>query len=291
MSQLLIEPVSEKTFGAVVTGIALTSVGDEEWQKIHNAFHEYGLLVFPDQHLSDQAQGEFGRRFGEIEIIVQGKSAVPLSNKLSGGGVADKDDPIMQVLLGNEGWHTDSSYMPVSAKASLLSAHVVPEKGGGTEWADMRAAYEALPEGLQETIQDLAAHHSLKYSQARAGMTQSKGYGYDVEDAPLRPLVKFHPVTGKPALYIGRHAYGIPGLDEAESEALLDRLLSFACSPERCYEHQWQVGDLVVWDNRCLLHRARPYDITQARVMKHTRIAGDARTESGMILDSQAFMN
>jgi len=113
-------------------------------------------------------------------------------------------------------------------------------------------------------------------------MTQSKGYGYDVEEPPLRPLVKFHPVTGKPALYIGRHAHGIPGLENAESEALLDRLLSFACLPERCHEHHWQVGDLIIWDNRRMLHRARPYDIQQARVMKHTRIAGDVRTESGM---------
>ena len=283
MSQRLIEPVPDKNVGAIVTGTHLASLDNDDWQAILEAFHEYGLLVFPDQHLSDQAQGDFARRFGELEMIVEGNAAVPLSNRTRDGGVADKDDHIMQVLLGNEGWHTDSSYMPISAKASVLSAHVLPTSGGGTEWADMRAAYEALPEGLQETIQDLAAFHSLKYSQARAGMTQSRGYGYDVEEPPLRPLVKFHPVTGKPALYIGRHAYGIPGLEDAESEALLNRLLSFACSPERCYEHHWQVGDLIVWDNRRMLHRARPYDTQQARVMKHTRIAGDARTESGML--------
>ena len=282
MSQLSIEPLSAKNVGALVTGIDLVSLKNDEWQAILEAFHEYGLLVFPGQHLSDEDQGAFGRRFGELEVIVEGHSAVPLSNKTKDGDVVDKDDPIMQVLLGNEGWHTDSSYMPISAKASVLSAHVLPTSGGGTEWADMRAAYEALPEGLQETIQDLAAFHSLKYSQARAGMTQSKGYGYDVEEPPLRPLVKFHPVTGKPALYIGRHAHGIPGLENAESEALLDRLLSFACSPERCHEHHWQVGDLIIWDNRRMLHRARPYDIQQARVMKHTRISGDVRTESGM---------
>ena len=284
MSQLSIEPIAEKSFGALVTGTKLATLTAGDWDQILEAFHQYGLLVFPAQHLDEEQQGEFGERFGSLEIIVEGKAAVPLSNQKQDGSVVKKDDHIMQILLGNEGWHTDSSYMPISAKASLLSAHVVPEAGGGTQWADMRAAYEALPNGLQDTIQDLAAFHSLEYSQTRAGMTQTKGYGYGVEEVPLRPLVKFHPVTGKPALYIGRHAHGIIGLDETESEALLDRLLSFACTVERCYEHKWQVGDLAIWDNRRLLHRARPYDISEVRVMKHTRIAGDARTESGMVL-------
>ena len=115
MSQLSIEPLSEKNVGALVTGINLASLMNDEWQLILEAFHEYGLLVFPGQHLSDKAQGDFARRFGELEIIVEGQSAVPLSNTTKDGYVVDKDDHIMQVLLGNEGWHTDSSYMPVSA--------------------------------------------------------------------------------------------------------------------------------------------------------------------------------
>ena len=282
MSQLSIEPIATKTLGAVVIGVELATLSEVDWNTILDGFHQYGLLVFPGQHLSDEQQGEFGSRFGELESIVEGTSAVPLSNKLADGSLAGKEDHIMQVLLGNEGWHTDSSYMPVSAKASLLSAHQVPVSGAATEWADMRAAYEALPGGLRETIGNLAAYHSLKYSQTRAGMTQSKGYGYGVAEPPLRPLVKIHSVTGKPALYIGRHAYGIPGMDESESELLLDRLLSFACSPERTYEHRWQVGDLVIWDNRCLLHRARPFNMAEARVMKHTRIAGDVESESAL---------
>ena len=282
MSQLSIEPVSGKTFGATVTGIELAALSEFDWQLTLDAFHEYGLLIFPSQHLTDEQQGDFGRRFGELEVIVEGRPVVPLSNKMADGTVAKKHDHIAQILLGNEGWHTDSSYMPVSAKASVLSAHVVPVTGGGTEWADMRAAYDALPVGLSEMIKDLSAFHSLKYSQTQAGTTQSKGYGYDVYEPPLRPLVKIHSVTGKPALYIGRHAYGVIGLGETESEVLLDRLLSFACSPERTHEHHWQVGDLVIWDNRCLLHRARPFDMQEIRVMKHTRIAGDTETESSL---------
>ena len=120
-------------------------------------------------------------------------------------------------LRGNEGWHTDSSYMPLAAKASVLSAQVVPSAGGETEWADMRAAYDALDEATRRRIAGLSAHHSLYHSQAKIGhvVQTGAGYGFHTKGAPLRPLVKVHPVTGRPALFIGRHAYGIPGLDEA----------------------------------------------------------------------------
>ena len=148
----------------------------------------------------------------------------------------------------------------------------------------MRAAYDALPPAMRERIATLSAHHSLAYSQAKIGHTQrTKGfYGFSDAPPPLRPLVKIHPSTGRPSLFIGRHAYGIPGLSDDESEALLAELLAVACQPPRVYAHPWQVGDLVVWDNRCVLHRARPYDVTEVRVMKHTRIQGDPVTEAGL---------
>jgi alpha-ketoglutarate-dependent taurine dioxygenase len=211
---------------------------------------------------------------------------VAISNRAADGTLRDDTDPVKQILLGNEGWHTDSSYMPVSARASLLSAEIVTERGGETEWADMRAAYDALDEAMRERIARLSAYHSLKYSQLRAGFGDQPGgaysYGLDQVDAPLRPLVKVHPVTGRRALFIGRHAFGIPGLAAAESEQLLDQLLDFACRPPRVLRHRWQPGDLAIWDNRCVLHRARPYDPGVPRVMHHTRIAGDPATESGV---------
>jgi alpha-ketoglutarate-dependent taurine dioxygenase len=184
-------------------------------------------------------------------------------------------------MRGNEGWHTDSSYMPLAAKASVLSAHVVPVEGGQTEWADARAAYDALDSGTQAQLAGLAAYHSIYYSQANIGhqVKPGSGYGFHTEEAPLRPLLKIHPVTGRKALYIGRHAYGIPGLSATESAKLLDDLVTFTCRPPRTYLHQWQPGDVAIWDNRCVLHRARPYDYSRARVMKHTRIAGDPDSE------------
>jgi alpha-ketoglutarate-dependent taurine dioxygenase len=171
--------------------------------------------------------------------------------------------------------------MPLAAKASVLSAQVVPSAGGETEWADMRAAYDALDEDTRRRIAGLSAHHSLYHSQAAIGhiVKPGAGYGFHTKGAPLRPLVKIHPVTGRPALFIGRHAHAIPGLDPAESEKLLADLVDFACRPPRTYAHAWRPGDVVIWDNRCVLHRARPYDYREARVMRHTRVAGDPTTE------------
>jgi alpha-ketoglutarate-dependent taurine dioxygenase len=277
---LTIEPTGA-TLGAFVTGVSIPALDDATWQQIEAAFLEYGVLIFPGQHLTAQQQIAFGERFGRIEELVKGHKIIPVSNKKPDGTLLKDDENGMKILQGNEGWHTDSSYMPVSALASMLSAHVVPSSGGETEWADARAAYDALDEATRTRVQSLAAYHSLYYSQAKIGHvgTYGSSYGFHKEKTPLRPLVKVHPVTGRAALYIGRHAHAIPGLSEAQSQALLDQLVAFTCQPPRTYLHRWNVGDVIVWDNRCVLHRARPYDHREPRVMMHTRIAGDPVTE------------
>ena len=206
----------DSTLGAVVTEVELTSLSDDEWTQIEHAFHEHAVLVFPGQHLSSSEQIAFARRFGDIEVLFEGYDAVPISTVDQTGEVMAPDHPVMQVVRGNQGWHTDSSYMPVSAKASMLSARVVPASGGETEWADMRAAFDALDPVTRERIADLSAYHSIAYSQAQAGFESNIGYGMD-EPAQLRPLVKVHPVTGRPALFIGRHAHAIPGLSAETS--------------------------------------------------------------------------
>ena len=250
------------------------------------------MLIFPGQHLAPTSQEDFARRFGDIEILVEGKRSIAISNRGEHGQPIKEDSVFMQLLRGNEGWHTDSSYMRVAAKASVLSARTIAPAGGETEWADMRAAYQALDPGLRERISTLAAHHSIAYSQARAGHAlPSKtgeyvgGYGFEGGPPPLRPLVKVHPETGRPSLLIGRHAHAIPGLDPAESERLLDELVDFACQPPRVYRHAWTPGDAVVWDNRCLLHRGMPWDMREARVMYHARVKGDAASEGALGVD------
>lgn len=272
---------TQATLGAIVTGVDLARLDDATWAAIERAFLTHAVLIFPGQHLSDDAQIAFGRRFGNIEHLVADREIVPISNQRADGTLLKDDEYGMQIMRGNEGWHTDSSYMKLAAKASVLSAHVVPSQGGETEWADMRAAYDALDEVTKARIANLNAYHSLHYSQSRIGHKAAVGssYGFHNDSPPLRPLVKVHPVTGRKSLFIGRHAYGIPGLTPEESEKLLDALVTFACQPPRTYKHSWSPGDVVVWDNRCVLHRARPFDHSEARVMRHTRIAGEAASE------------
>jgi alpha-ketoglutarate-dependent taurine dioxygenase len=271
----------DATLGAVITGVRLAALSDGEWTEIEQAFHDHAVLVFPGQHLTQDDQIAFARRFGSLEVLFEGYDAVPISTVDRTGEVLAPDHPVMQVVRGNQGWHTDSTYMPVSAKASVLSARVVPPAGGETEWADMRAAYDALDDAMRERISGLCAYHSIVYSQAKAGFDSTLGYGMD-EPPQLRPLVKVHPVTGRPALFIGRHAHAIPGLTTAESDELLSELLDDACLPPRVYRHHWEPGDVVVWDNRCVLHHACEWDLAEPRVMVHTRVAGDSATESAL---------
>ena len=278
----VVEPIAGATLGAVITEIDLNDFGGQAWRAVEDAFLEHAVLVFPAQHLGADAQVAFGRRFGEIEILRDdGREAAQFTNKKLDGSLLQPDDFRFKMLQGNEGWHMDSTYMPVSAKAGLLSAIEVPAAGGETEFADMRAAYDALDDRTRERIAGLSAYHSLYASQAKIGhlVGTGSGYGYHDKGAPVRPLVKTHPVTGRKALQIARHIYRIPGMDDDDAEALIADLLQRACRPPRVYTHRWQSGDLLVWDNRCVLHRARPYDRGEPRVLQATRIAGDPATE------------
>jgi alpha-ketoglutarate-dependent taurine dioxygenase len=279
---ITVTPV-DATLGATVTNVGLKNLDDGTWAAIYGAFLEHAVLVFPGQHLDASAQGEFARRFGAIEKLSprQKGPTIPVSNQKPDGSLAEPDEYLYQILKGNEGWHTDSTYMPLASKAAMLTAVELPPAGGETEFADMRAAWEALDATTQAFLEGHSAYHSLYYSQAQAGFVHQTDnlYGLHEKGAPLRPLVKIHPETGRKSLYTGRHAYGIPGLDEAESAALLGKLLEEACQVPRVYTHRWRVGDTVVWDNRCVMHRARPYDLRYPRVLRGTRISGDPETE------------
>lgn len=280
--RLQLKPVNA-TCGALVEGIDLAQLDDGAWRAVYAAFLEYGLLIFPRQNLSSEQQGEFARRFGPVEKLnpKQRGATIAISNQKADGSLAGPGEFQYEVLKGNEGWHTDSTYMPLASKAAMLYAIELPPEGGETEFADMRAAWEALSTEEQTSLEKLSAYHSLYYSQHRSGFEHKTDniYGLHTHGAPLRPVVKVHPETGHKSLYTGRHAYGLQGMSEAASQAYLDDLLERACQPPRVYRHVWQVGDLVVWDNRCLMHRARPYDPAHARVLRGSRISGDPESE------------
>ena len=280
-----IQELDGVTFGAVVTGVRIAELDDDTFQQLYRAWLDHCLLIFPDQHLTQDEQNRFANRFGGIEF-----AATPISNVDKTGRVhSDPSDDLVKSLRGNEGWHMDSTYMPIQAKGAVFTAEVVPSSGAATGWADMRAAYDALDHGTRERIQGLAAYHSLYYSQGRAGYLPRKNadggysmYGYHDEEVSLRPLVKVHPETGRTVLAVGRHAHDIVGWEREDSERFLDELNEWAAQPPRTYHHQWTPGDAVIWDNRALMHRGTPFDMTEPRIMWHTRIAGDAESEAAL---------
>jgi alpha-ketoglutarate-dependent taurine dioxygenase len=277
-----LEPLAA-TFGAVVTNIDLRQLNDDTRRDLYAAWTEYGLLIFPAQFLERDEQDAFARCFGDLEF-----TAAPIANLGKDGNIhSADDDDVVKAIRGNQGWHHDSTYMPIQAKGAVFTAEIIPSEGGATGFADMRAAFQALDASTQQRVREMRAYHSLYYSMDRVGLLPTatddqgrpKGYGYQVETPCLRPLVKRHPETGQENLVIGRHAHDIEGMDRHESEAFLDELCEHACSADRVYHHQWAVGDAVLWDNRRLMHRATPYDMNQPRRMWHTRIAGDPTSE------------
>jgi alpha-ketoglutarate-dependent taurine dioxygenase len=292
-TSLNIEPL-DATFGARISGIHLAELDAPTFKKLYEAWLEHALLVFSEQFLDREQQIALAKRFGELEFEM-----AALSNVMSDGSLRpdDDSDDIVKVLKGNMSWHHDSTYMPVQAKGAVFTAEVVPPSGGETGFADMRAAYDALDDNMKQRIEDLRAHHSLYHSQrdldkvvtrtadSNDGFDKNNDYnGYGFHDGPIsvRPLVKTHPETGRKNLLVGRHAYNVVGLAESESNNLLQELVGFACQRPRTYHHEWRAGDAVIWDNRCLMHQATPWPMDQARVMWHSRIAGDPRSESAL---------
>jgi len=275
----------DASFGAVITGIRLPELDQATWQALHDTWLKYALLVFPGQFLKKDEQIAFAKRFGPLEFEMG-----PVSNVREDGTlrVEAEGDDVVSILKGNEGWHADSTFKPLQSKGAVFSAEVVPTIGGHTGWADMRAAYDALDPTTRARVETLQAYHSLHYSQSRIGHVPKAGtedyrkLGFAGDENVLRPLVKTHPDTGRKSLLIGRHAHDIPGLSPEASDQLLQELIDFACQPPRVYHHDWRPGDVVIWDNRCLLHQATPFDMTQPRVMWHTRIAGDPVSEAAV---------
>jgi len=255
----------------------------EQIRDLYDLWLEYALLVFPGQNLTTDQQISFAKNFGALEFELS-----PISNVRNDGSIRDaNDDDIVKSLRGNMEWHHDSTYMPIQAKGAVFTAHKVPSKGGETGWADMRAAYEGLNQSMKEKINDLSAFHSYEWSQKeRFGhkdpkVSEFNSYGFDIDPKPLRPLVKVHAETGQKCLTIGRHIYKIPGMSDQEARNLAQELEEFACSnKEWVYHHSWQEGDAVIWDNRCLMHQASMWDLSEGRIMFHSRIEGDPISEA-----------
>ncbi len=284
-----IEP-SGATIGAVARGVRITELDDVTWGDLYARWLEYSVLVIPGQFLTRDEQVAFAKRFGPLEFDI-----IPISNiKADGTLYTPEADPDMYMLIqASHVWHTDSSYQPIHAKGAVFSGEIIPPGGSRTGFADMTAAYEALDPATRARVDCLDAYHSFTEKQARKGLKVTEATGVEVLkgsreiDAPYtdgerrrRPLVKTHPETGRKSLLLGDHIVAIEGMAQAEAEVLVAELTAFACQPPRIFEHEWSAGDVILWDNRCLLHRVLPWDLSVPRRMWHSRIAGDPATES-----------
>lgn len=269
-------------FVARVTGVDLTSaISDDMFAQIEAAFNQYAVLVLPGQPLTDEQQLDFSRRFGRLETAPNyaGKELrlpnefTDISNLDHTGQILDPADRLNQYNLGNQLWHTDSSFKATRAKCSLLSAREVPKTGGATQYADMRAAYDELPDERKNKIEGLVLEHSIAHSRRKMGFD---GFNSDVATTlppvPQR-LVDHYPDSGRTSLYLASHASHVIGWPVERGASLIEELIAFATQDRFVYTHNWAVGDLVVWDNRCTMHRGRPYDPMQRRVLHRTTVS------------------
>ncbi len=270
-------------FAAQIDGADITRLLDDAtWAEIRAAFEEHSILVFRGRTLDDETQIAFSHRFGSLEVTrsMNPAAGTPFARQsnldIKTGEFIPADDRRMIYQLANMLWHSDSSFKPVPALCSLLSARIIPPEGGATEFASTRCAYPALPEDMKRRVAGAIAVHDFSWSrdQIRPGFfTAEERATYP----PVRhPLVRTNPVNGRPALFLGAHASHIEGMPIEDGRALLKALLDHVTQPQFRYRHEWREGDLVVWDNRCVLHRATPYDSTRyKRLLQRTTVSGD----------------
>ncbi len=278
------------TIGARVDGMDLRRpLTDAEVAAIDTAMDRYAVLHFPAQALDDETQFAFGTRFGAIEDTptavdqerrrIANRQINDISNIGVDGKILAADDRRRMYNLGNLLWHSDSSFKPVPAGYSMLHARVIPPEGGETEFADMRAAWDELPEKMRLKVRDLVCEHSVIFSRAQLGFE-----AFSPEEiarctpVPQR-LVRRHERTGRLSLYLSAHIGRIRGSPTPEALALIRELTEFATQPKFVYQHVWTVGDLVVWDNRCTMHRGRSYESNlYPRDMRRVTVAGTRST-------------
>ena len=281
-----IDPANRPFFAGVVSGLDLRKpLTPEQVKAVHAGMDRFGVLVFHDQPIDDEQQLVFSRSLGPLEQAT-GDIAAPqdrrvsmdlndISNLDKHGEVLPRDDRRRLFGLGNMLWHSDSSFKDVPAKYSLLSARKIPPEGGNTEFADMRAAYDALDEETKREVADMICSHSQVFSRGILGFTDFTE-AERVKWAPVRQrLVRKHPSSGRLSLYLSSHAGGIEGWPVPEARAFLRDLNEHATQRKFVYAHVWKPHDLVMWDNRATMHRARRYNHAEVRDMRRTTLTNE----------------
>ena len=286
MSKLDFESLHDD-FGARVTGLDTKKpMSANILARIQSAIDEYSFLCFPDQNMDDDSQLAFTKQLGQPEEnhVALGESGFvtyfgTIGNVQQDGGTLGNDHKKTKFLTGNYMWHTDSSFRPVPARISIMCAYEVPDEGGATEFVSLRAAYRRLDKYTRKRINPLVAIHDYVYSRSKIGANAvSPSLAASLPPVPQK-LVRTNPANGLKNYYLGSPAKTIEGWDEGDARVLLDDLQDFATKPKHTYSHAWQPGDVVIWDNRCLLHRGAGYDADKfRRYMRQTRVKGDCPT-------------
>jgi len=259
------------SFAAEVGDVDLSKpLRPEDLAAIRAAFTKYAVLIFPDQHFDDESHLDFARNFGPLETTVlkaRQDHKLRLQENLADVGNLDADDKILQTndrtrlyQLGNRLWHTDSSFKALPAYCSLLHGRSIPPVGGHTEFADMRAAYDALPEATKRRIDGLVAEHSLMTSRAKLGFTDFDDNERKAFEPVPQVMARRLPDSGRMSLYVASHAGAIRGMPRDEALKLIDELIAHATQRQFVYTHRWRVNDLVMWDDRCTMHRGLEFD-------------------------------
>jgi len=277
-------------FAGEVSGLDLTNpLSSEDADSIHAGMDQYAVLVFHGQELTNEQQLAFTQALGPLEQAIGTSLRRPEDQRLpttfADVSNLDKDNKPFAVddrrrlfAIGNRLWHSDSSFKVIPAKYSLLHAHAIPSKGGNTEFADMRAAYDALDQETKDLVEDLVCEHSQIYSRARLGFTDFMPEELERFRPVRQRLVRVHPSTGRKSLYLASHAGSIVGWPVPEAQLFLMDLNEIATQRKFVYSHEWSVGDLVMWDNRTTMHRGRPFPVNEPRDVRRTTLMGDAPT-------------
>jgi taurine dioxygenase len=266
--------------GAELSGLALDADLDEEvFRAMYQAFLRYQVLLVPPQDLPPARQVAFARRFGEVQVHVMNQyhadgfpELYRLSN-LDANGRPSGNHPDKGTLA----WHTDGSWQRVTGQATIIYGEVMPASGGETHFCDMYGAYERLDASWKKRIAGLRAVHNLDFSRTRRHGEDPLTEAQRLAKPPVdHPVVRTHPETGRKCLYLGDHAEYIQGMPYEEGRALIEELNALAVHPDLTYEHHWKSGQLLVWDNRCVMHRATAYDAaTQGRVIRRCTVLGE----------------
>jgi len=270
-------------FGAELRGVTLAEVAanDDVYSAVRAAFEEYSVLVFRDQEVTDEVQLAFSRRFGPPEVTKVGSQGtgshfVILSTIGPDGKVVPPDHRLSLRSKANQLWHTDSSFKSVPALTSILSARIIPARGGETEYVSTRLGFERLDPALRSKIERSFAWHDYAHSRRQIAPDLAS----PEERAALPPqcwrMVWKNPVNGRGAIYLASHAYAVEGMQAADGKKLIDELMDFATAPGTSYLHQWRRGDVVMWDNRATMHRGRPWPAHEPRLMVRTTISATA---------------